>query len=324
MMSNNDNMTSDAHVFYGVSLPVDVIHTIDIKLVFDDKKDVLEAIKSHKGSRFKAFNNVDDAIEFSKHAIKPETSSCDPNKDNKNIEKSLSPFSGLHPRELTKLRKAIESDDYETVDQLIWSNPRFLVSSGDTPAILHEAFRYNACHIAAKTNRYRVLELILNTVSDNKFMKLLFPFDTNEVTQSRINFLLDLYLNTPEKGTSKMAQVGEPVKGMVGDRNVSALAGPMSPKQADQLFQSLKSPRRCTPIERRIRLTDSRKGLERVARNLCKDMNIIWAEFWPFLNTRIDLTSDEGLNLLEKHLCHIYYVCVGQPLVSTVDTLYRF
>ena len=168
-------------------------------MVFNDKKQVLEAVKKWKGSRFKAFDDIKDAIRFSNEAIYPEV---DPNDNNnsKNIEKSLSPFSGLHPRELAKLRKAIQSGNYSTVQQMIWSNPRFLVSSGDTPVILMEGPRYNACHIAAKDASAHVLRLILTTVSDKKFMKLLYPFDSDTITESRVNYLLDLYLNTPEKG----------------------------------------------------------------------------------------------------------------------------
>ena len=111
------------------------------------------------------------------------------------------------------------------------------------------------------------------------------------------------------------AQIGKPFKGLIetSDLNgeVAAVAGPMSPKQAEQLYKTLKSPHKCTPSDRRIRLTDSRKGLERIARNLCKDMDIHWIEFWPFLNIKIDLTSDEGLIHLEKHLRNIYFVSLS-------------
>ena len=167
-------------------------------MVFDNKTEAFEALKKFKGSRFKPFDNLNDAILFSQSVVTNKSvDSCDQNQSNKNIEKMLSPFSGLHPRELSKLRKAIESGHYSTVEQLIRTNPRYLVGSGDTPSILMEGPRYNACHIAVKANRHEILRLILNTISDKLFWRLLFPFDTNEITESRIEFSLDLYLNTP-------------------------------------------------------------------------------------------------------------------------------
>jgi hypothetical protein len=175
---------------------------LETELIFTDKTQALNTVKKFKGSRFKAFSNRNDAILFSKEKILTEVNSNDKNSLAKNVEKSLSPFNSPHTRDLTKLRRAIEKADYETVEQLIWSNPRYLVSSGDTPVILMEGPRYNACHIAAKESKHTIIKLILNTVSDQNFWKLLFPFDQNDVTESRIDFLLDLYLNTPDKGVS--------------------------------------------------------------------------------------------------------------------------
>jgi hypothetical protein len=110
------------------------------------------------------------------------------------------------------------------------------------------------------------------------------------------------------------AQIGKPFKGNIETNQlngeVSAVAGPMSPKQAEQLYKTLKSPHKCTPKDRSIRLTDSRKGLERIARNLCAELDINWKEFWPFLDRNLNLSSDEGLDLLERHLRNIYYVCI--------------
>ena len=168
-------------------------------------KETSEVVKRFKGSRFKAFDNINDAILFSKSIVfGKEVNTCDESQNNKNIEKILSPFNGLHPRCLAQLRKAIESDNYSTVEELIWSNPRYLVSSGDTPSILMEGPRYNACHVSAKANKHQILRLILKTVSDKKFWKLLYPFDSQQITESRIRFSLDLYLNTPcsEKSVS--------------------------------------------------------------------------------------------------------------------------
>ena len=45
-------------------------------------------------------------------------------------------YRGPKPQELVRLRKAIESGDKATVMGLVWANPRYLISSGDTPTIL--------------------------------------------------------------------------------------------------------------------------------------------------------------------------------------------
>lgn len=365
--------------FYSISIPLDSdsdqINETD--LIFESKTEALNILKKYKGSRFKVFDNEKDAILFSKQRILTELNTNGTNISAQNVEKSLSPFSSPHTRDLTQLRKAIEKGDYERVKDIIWSNPRYLVSSGETPVVLMEGPRYNACHISAKECKSHILQLILNTVSDRKFMKMLFPCDESEITDIRIDFLLDLYLNTPDKGFCETplhfaakfgslesisvlltfpkcdlekrnklgfkaseivcerngdktvkseilklfeaqlyipliredfsAQVGEPFKGKIEDERVSGLAGPMSPKQADLLFNTLRSPRKCTPREKRIRLTDPQKGLERIARNFCHDMKVNWIEFWPFLNVSIDLSSYEGLNQLEQHLRNVYF-----------------
>jgi hypothetical protein len=47
-----------------------------------------------------------------------------------------SPFKGPKAQDLVRLRKMIECGDIDTFTRTIWDNPRYLVSSGDTPAIL--------------------------------------------------------------------------------------------------------------------------------------------------------------------------------------------
>ena len=45
-------------------------------------------------------------------------------------------FKSLKPPELSQFRRFIESGNIETVKTKVWSNPRYLISSGDTPTIL--------------------------------------------------------------------------------------------------------------------------------------------------------------------------------------------
>lgn len=78
-----------------------------------------------------------------------------------------------------------------------------MVSSGDTPTILKESFRYNALHQAAISKNAQIAALILETVGDPEFIKLLYGKDDDRTAEHVSNILLDLYLNTPEKGRSE-------------------------------------------------------------------------------------------------------------------------
>lgn len=46
------------------------------------------------------------------------------------------PFKAPSPQDMVSLRKAIEAGLTTTVRDRIWDNPRYLVSSGNTPAIM--------------------------------------------------------------------------------------------------------------------------------------------------------------------------------------------
>lgn len=112
-------------------------------------------------------------------------------------------FRGPTSQELVKFRKMIEQADMESVRNLVWSNPRYLASSGDTPTILKESFRYNALHVAAIQKHGKMAKLILETVANPEFIKLLHGKDDDRTANEVSEILLDLYLNTPEKGRSE-------------------------------------------------------------------------------------------------------------------------
>ena len=103
---------------------------------------------------------------------------------------------------MTKLRRSIEKGDCDEIERCIEQNPRYLVGPGDTPVILMEGPRYNAFHVAAKSGQANALKLVLNKISSVKFIQFLYPCDNEETALDRINFILDLYLNTPDKGVS--------------------------------------------------------------------------------------------------------------------------
>ncbi|XP_023576429.1 ankyrin repeat and LEM domain-containing protein 2 [Octodon degus] len=192
--------------------------------VYEDKKEALQAVKMIKGSRFKAFPTREDAEKFARGI-------CDYFPSPSRASSPLSPvkvaplFSsggwkdGLcfsesetinkdgansykNPRvqDLTsKLRKAVEQGEEKAFSDLIWSNPRYLIGSGDTPTIVQEGCRYNVMHVAAKENQASICQLILETLENPEFMQLMYPDDDVDMLQDRIRFLVDLYLNTPDK-----------------------------------------------------------------------------------------------------------------------------
>jgi len=125
--------------------------------LYTDKANALVEVKKHKKARFKPFKTRWEAVTFSLHGSdggpaqdSSSTSEVDgalvnnaPNSPKMNgpscviadAEKPSS-FKGPKAQDLVRLRRAIESGDLRLVKNTIWDNPRYLVSSGDTPAIL--------------------------------------------------------------------------------------------------------------------------------------------------------------------------------------------
>ncbi|XP_059222566.1 ankyrin repeat and LEM domain-containing protein 2 homolog [Stomoxys calcitrans] len=172
------------------------------QLVFKAKADALKVLKKHKDARLKEFSIEEDAIKYAKTGFEiVQQKYNDVRTSTASLETPA--FRAPTKQELVRFRKLIEDDDYNRVKQTIWDNPRYLVSSGDTPTTLKEGYRYNAMHVCALSNRPQIAELILKTVSDTKFADLLTgkKYDQKMCQELCIN-LLDYYLNIPEKGRS--------------------------------------------------------------------------------------------------------------------------
>ena len=108
--------------------------------VYADKIDALKVIKLHKNARLKSFKNRMEAENFARNG---QEEPFDNQSDDHVIateqtvgEEKSSNFKGPKSQDLVRFRKLIESGDVEAVRSFIWENPRYLVSSGDTPAIL--------------------------------------------------------------------------------------------------------------------------------------------------------------------------------------------
>ena len=86
-------------------------------------------------------------------------------------------------------------------------------------------------------------------------------------------------------------------------------------RRAQSLLSSPKSP---VYIVR----SDAEKGWERIARNYALETYFIkWSEYWPFLNTYINLSSDDGLRLLEYYL---QQRVLHSQILKSIDQLERF
>ncbi|XP_075837299.1 ankyrin repeat and LEM domain-containing protein 2 isoform X2 [Microtus pennsylvanicus] len=192
--------------------------------VYEDKKEALQAVKLIKGSRFKAFPTREDAEKFARgvcdyfpspnktvSSLSPVKAvplhgsdglkdySCLAESETVNKERANS-YKSPRTQDLTaKLRKAVEKGDEDTFSDLIWNNPRYLIGSGDNPTIVQEGCRYNIMHVAAKENQASLCQMTLETLENPEFMRLMYPDDNMDMLQERILYIVDLYLNTPDK-----------------------------------------------------------------------------------------------------------------------------
>ncbi|KAG8455961.1 hypothetical protein GDO86_001957 [Hymenochirus boettgeri] len=188
--------------------------------IYADKKEALQVVKMLKGSRFKAFVSKDDAEKFARGicdycpspskismALSPVKNSQGIVRDGSNSleaeiinKEKANSFKCPRTQDLTaKLRKAVEKGDLACFSDLIWSNPRYLIGSGDNPTVVQEGCRYNVMHVAAKENQDKICHLVLETLENPEFMRLMYPDDDDDMLQKRIQYIVDLYLNTPDK-----------------------------------------------------------------------------------------------------------------------------
>jgi hypothetical protein len=114
---------------------------LENQFVFDDMKSAFALCKKYSkhNSRVKIFANRNDAENF----IQNNTTNND--EMNMSIEQIIKPvntdaeklpYSDVPTSELTKLYNLVEKGDENEFERLIWTNPRYLISSGDSPTIV--------------------------------------------------------------------------------------------------------------------------------------------------------------------------------------------
>lgn len=114
------------------------LYILDNLHIYTNKIDALKVIKEHKTGRLKTFKTYTDAEEYATTGHE-QIYNCPNNSFNVGvpvIEEKSSNFKGPKTQDLICFKKLIESGDLDAVKDTIWGNPRYLISSGDTPAIL--------------------------------------------------------------------------------------------------------------------------------------------------------------------------------------------
>lgn len=57
-------------------------------------------------------------------------------------------------------------------------------------------------HVAARENQASICQLTLETLENPEFMRLMYPDDDASMLRQRICYIVDLYLNTPDRVVS--------------------------------------------------------------------------------------------------------------------------
>ncbi|XP_020799275.1 ankyrin repeat and LEM domain-containing protein 2-like [Drosophila serrata] len=178
-------------------------------LIFTEKAKALDVLRTQKEARLREFPNREQAesyVQFGFESVEAIANDRQQQEEQKQqqeqpaVSGERAPFPGPTKQELQEFRKQIEAGKLERVKEIIWENPRYLISNGDTPTSLKEGPRYNAIHICAQTNQAKIAELLLKTLGDPEFAQLYAGKEGSPKMCAALNSnLLDFYLNMPDK-----------------------------------------------------------------------------------------------------------------------------
>ena len=153
------NQTPIVSHYYAVWIPADVeapgrptshsphclnAFRLETQFVFDDMKSAFALCKKYSkhNSRVKIFANRADADNFIQQQRDSTTNMGDLSISIEPVTKPITndaeklPYSDVPTSELTKLYNLVDKGNDSEFERLIWSNPRYLISSGDSPTIV--------------------------------------------------------------------------------------------------------------------------------------------------------------------------------------------
>jgi hypothetical protein len=122
-------------------------------------------------------------------------------KPSQGLEKA-NEFPSVTVPEKNKFRALIENSQVEEFVQSVWANPRYLITQGDSPEVFKIGPRYNALHCAARVGSLEICKKLFEILEGDRYWSLVYPGDSVEIRNKRRGHLIDLYLNTCDKGVS--------------------------------------------------------------------------------------------------------------------------
>ena len=150
-----------------------------------DQKDLIKALKGCVGARFKKVSNEEEAKEFSQNIFPEELG------PKYSLERALSPLPGVKKaRDKNQLGSLIKEGKVDEFLETVWSNPRYLIGSGDTPEIIHPGTRRNALHLAAQHHQLDICRHIMDIIRSDRFWNEVYPVN---------NILLDSAMSSSER-----------------------------------------------------------------------------------------------------------------------------
>uniref|UniRef100_A0A3Q4M560 Ankyrin repeat and LEM domain containing 2 n=1 Tax=Neolamprologus brichardi TaxID=32507 RepID=A0A3Q4M560_NEOBR len=167
---------------------------------------------------------------------------------------------------------------------------------------VQEGCRYNVMHVAAKENQAGIAQLLLDTLENPEFMRLMYPDDQEVMLQKRIRYIVDLYLNTPDKAGFETPLHFACKFGCPDVVNVLCSHPDIDKNRENKDGQT---PRDVTTAVHKCLFTHHYfVSLFPTAymQDLAHEMGHPWAEYWDFLDSFVDLSSGEGLRKLDDYL----------------------
>lgn len=96
----------------------------------------LKMIQKYKKGRLKIFKNYFDAVTYVRTGYEQPSGNYSTVLPTTVTQEKSSNFKAPETQELQAFKRLIKNGDLECVKTTVWKNPRYLISSGDTPAIL--------------------------------------------------------------------------------------------------------------------------------------------------------------------------------------------